>query len=80
MKGEEEMMSEIAQRGSISCSINSEANAFDQYYGGIISCPRNATLLTECRNPHTDHVIVIAGYGTPPYSICLSLLSVYTFG
>ena len=63
--GEREMMNEISSRGSIACSLNSDANSFDQYHGGIITCPRNSSLTEhiECKNPLTDHVVVIAGYG-----------------
>lgn len=62
VKGEEEMMAEIYARGSISCAVNSEARAFDEYKGGIIKCPK---LSGEplCDLPYVDHVIVIAGWG-----------------
>jgi cathepsin X len=63
--GEQEMMNEIATRGPIACSLNSDAVSFDQYHGGIITCPRDSPLTehVECKSPWTDHVIVIAGYG-----------------
>lgn len=61
VRGEEAMMNEIATRGPIACSLNSEANVFDKYNGGIISCRDSNEL--ECRSPLTDHVVVIAGYG-----------------
>jgi len=65
IQGEREMMNEISSRGPIACSLNSDANSFDQYHGGIITCPRNSSLNEhiECKNPLTDHVVVIAGYG-----------------
>ena len=57
--GEEEMMAEIYARGPISCSLNSDAPQFNAYQGGIIKCRTGK----ECRNPLTDHVVVIAGWG-----------------
>jgi cathepsin X len=59
--GEEEMMNEIAARGPISCSLNSDAAVFDQYTGGIITCQNSTDLM--CHSPTIDHVVVIAGYG-----------------
>jgi cathepsin X len=59
--GVQEMKAEIFARGPISCSINSEANSFDIYKGGIIRCDDPAD--TECKTKGTDHVIVIAGWG-----------------
>ena len=57
--GEAAMRAEIAARGPIACSLNSEARAFDQYRGGVIRCDR---ALPECSLP-TDHVVVIVGWG-----------------
>jgi cathepsin X len=60
--GEAEMMTEISARGSIACSLNSDAWSFDAYHGGIITCPKEKGR-EECMSESTDHVIVIAGYG-----------------
>lgn len=57
--GEEQMIAEIYYRGPISCSLNSEAWAFDQYHGGIISCPKTRE---DCVG-YADHVVVISGFG-----------------
>ncbi len=61
VKGIYEMKAEIYSRGPIACSLNSEPNEFNFYYGGIISCdnPKDSW----CKAPITDHVIVIAGWG-----------------
>jgi cathepsin X len=59
--GVDEMKAEIYARGPIACSINSEANAFNYYQGGVIKC--DSALDTACKSPFTDHVIVIAGWG-----------------
>jgi cathepsin X len=60
--GEEQMMAEIAIRGPIACSLNSEAPAFNQYKGGIIQDIKGDY------NSWTDHVVVIAGYGVDKQS------------
>ena len=57
--GEIQMMSEIYARGPISCSLNSEAEQFDKYKNGIITCNKGK----ECYTKGTDHVVVIAGWG-----------------
>jgi len=63
-RGEEAMMNEIVARGPIACELNSDAYAFYNYTGGIITCPRvNIAEHPECFDPTTDHVVVIAGYG-----------------
>ena len=59
VQGVEEMKAEIFARGPIACSINSEADQFDGYSGGVISCDKDQK---GCKAP-TDHVIVIAGWG-----------------
>lgn len=57
--GEAEMMSEIYARGPIACLINSEADSFDSYRGGIIQCdPKDPVCSLD-----TDHVVVISGWG-----------------
>ncbi len=58
--GEAEMMAEIYNRGPIACSINSDAEKFDSYRGGIIHN------VSEKENKVTDHVVVVAGYGVDP--------------
>lgn len=64
VKGVYEMKAEIYARGPIACSLNSEPDAFNFYYGGIISCddPKDSW----CKAPITDHVIIIAGWGKDP--------------
>lgn len=57
--GENEMMAEISARGPIACLIDSAAEQFDGYSGGIIQCNTGP----ECKEPLTDHVVVIAGWG-----------------
>lgn len=59
--GVDEMKAEIYARGPIACSINSEANAFNYYQGGVIKC--DSALDVSCKSPLTDHVIIIAGWG-----------------
>ncbi len=66
--GEFEMMSEIYARGPIACLLNSDSVSFNNYHGGIISCPKRSNntdghINPECNNPLTDHVIVILGWG-----------------
>ena len=55
------MMSEIFARGPISCSLFSDAPQFDNYKGGVITCPDRKHPL--CSVTYTDHVVVIAGWG-----------------
>lgn len=59
--GVDEMKAEIYARGPIACSLNSEANAFNYYQGGVIKCDSKVDM--ACKSPLTDHVIVIAGWG-----------------
>jgi len=61
VQGEERMMEEIATRGPIACSLNSEAESFDAYMGGIITCPKGGE--RGVCDWATDHVVVITGYG-----------------
>jgi cathepsin X len=60
IKGEQQMMAEIYARGPIACLINSEADSFDSYRGGIIQCDSNVDPVCA---EETDHVVVIAGWG-----------------
>jgi len=53
IKGEEDMMNEIYQRGPISCSI--DANGLHNYTGGIIH--------DTTGNFSTNHAVSIVGYG-----------------
>jgi cathepsin X len=55
--GEAQMQAEIAARGPIACSLNSEATAFNDYRGGIIADPGGVY------DKYTDHVVVIGGWG-----------------
>ena len=61
VKGVSEMMAEVFARGPIACSVNSESEYFNAYSGGIITCPHGSY---GCNPKFTDHVIVIAGWGT----------------
>jgi len=58
--GVEQMKAEIYARGPISCSVNSDSNAFNEYRGGIITCDN--PLDKYCHAKGTDHVLVIAGW------------------
>lgn len=51
------MMAEIYARGPIACHLNSDPPSFDLYTGGVITEPAGVG------QNHTDHVIVIAGWG-----------------
>jgi cathepsin X len=55
------MKAEIYARGPIACLINSEPPEFNNYRGGIISCPEDARICNI--RQYTDHVIIIAGWG-----------------
>eukprot|EP00747_Dinoflagellata_sp_TGD_P087760 gnl/TRDRNA2_/TRDRNA2_163743_c0_seq1.p1 gnl/TRDRNA2_/TRDRNA2_163743_c0~~gnl/TRDRNA2_/TRDRNA2_163743_c0_seq1.p1 ORF type:complete len:224 (-),score=26.07 gnl/TRDRNA2_/TRDRNA2_163743_c0_seq1:19-690(-) len=57
VSGEKDMMAEIRLRGPIACSIDSAPVSFDNYTGGVITGP-------IALNNDTDHVIVLAGFGT----------------
>jgi cathepsin X len=58
--GVHDMKAEIYARGPIACLLNSDAEPFDNYHGGVIKCDEGPI----CKIPHyADHVIVIAGWG-----------------
>jgi cathepsin X len=57
--GVEDMMAEIHARGPIACLVNSESPQFNDYKGGIMRCEHGL----KCKVTHTDHVIVITGWG-----------------
>ena len=74
MTGVDQMKSEIFARGPISCSLNSESTAFDEYTGGIVTCQglvgEGGKIVAStaggdpaCKYKGTDHVVVIAGWG-----------------
>ena len=60
VRGEEQMVAEIAVRGPIACTINSHPDQFKHYSGGILTCDDDDD--SACKGVLT-HLVILAGYG-----------------